>query len=60
MHIFYIYASWTQFCILLLAEMITFGFGSGMMMLYLPEQGFNSWPHSGAKRAVFCIEMLYF
>lgn len=42
MHIFYIYASWTQFCILLLAEMITFGFGSGMMMLYLPEQGFNS------------------
>lgn len=42
MHIFYIYASWTQFCILLLAEMITFVFGSGMMMLYLPEQGFNS------------------
>lgn len=37
MHIFYIYASWTQLCILLLAEMITFGFGSGMMILYLPE-----------------------
>lgn len=42
MHIFYIYASWTQFCIFLLDEMITFGFGSGVMMLYLPEQDFNS------------------
>lgn len=41
MHIFYIYASWTQFCIFLLAEMTT-GFGSGVVMQYLPDQDFNS------------------
>lgn len=37
-----------QFFIFLLAEMITFVFGSGMMMLYLPELYFKSQLHSAA------------
>lgn len=48
MHISYTYASWTQFCIFPLAEVVTCGFGRGVVMLYLLQQDFNSWPHSAS------------